>query len=131
VGRFSELITDNSAVFGRYFGIDLFPGSLNVDVPAPASLQRDLDTGKPPPVFVIPKNELINMPHYIGDGQAWLCLLSGKKFPASVPCWIFRRIGSRVPPGVIEIVAQHKLREAYGLQHGDAVTLDIMQRQPV
>src|SRR5437588_12226575 len=41
VGRFNELITDNRAVF---FGVDLFPGS-----PEPASLQRDLDAGRPPP----------------------------------------------------------------------------------
>jgi CTP-dependent riboflavin kinase len=69
------------------------------------------------------------MPRYIGHGQAWPCRLRGKKFPAPVCCWIFRRIGSRVPPRVIEIVAQDKLRDAYGLQHGDAVTIDFMPRQ--
>lgn len=128
-GCFNELITDNGAVFRRYFGVDLFPGSLNIDVPAPDSLQRDLDAGRPPPAFVIPKGELINMPRYIGDGQAWPCLLRGEKFPAPVPCWVFRRIGSLVLPGVIEIVAQHKLRDIYGLQHGDAVTIDFLPPQ--
>jgi len=123
VGRFNELITDNSAVFRRYFGVDLFPGSLNIDVPAPASLQRDLDAGRPPPAFVIPKSELINMPAYIGDGQAWFCILRGEKFLVPLPCWVFRRIGSRVLPGIIEILAQGKLRDAYGLQHGDPVTI--------
>jgi hypothetical protein len=76
---FNELITDNRAVFRHYFGVDLFPGSAE-----PASLQRDLDAGRPPPAFVIPKGELINMPRYIGDGQAWPCRLRGKKFPAPV-----------------------------------------------
>jgi CTP-dependent riboflavin kinase len=123
-GRFNELITDNCAVFKRYFGIDLFPGSLNIDVPEPASLQRDLDAGRPAPAFVISKSELINMPGYIGDGQAWPCVLRGEKFLAPVSCWIFRRIGSRVPRGVIEIVAQIKLRSAYDLQHGDLVRID-------
>jgi CTP-dependent riboflavin kinase len=117
---------DNAAVFRRYFGVDLFPGSLNVDVPEPVSLQRDLDAGSPPPAFVIPKTELINMPAYIGDGQAWPCILRGEKFPAPVSCWIFRRIGSKVPPGVIELVAQDKLRDAYGLQHRDAIAIDLM-----
>lgn len=126
VGRFNELITDNRAVFRRHFGVDLFPGSLNVDVPAPASLQRDLDAGRPPPTFVIPKRELINMPAYIGDGQAWPCILRGGKFPAPVPCWVFRRIGSRVLPGIIEILAQDKLRDVYGLQQGDPVTIDFL-----
>ena len=129
VGRFNKLITDNAAVFRHYFGVDLFPGSLNVDVREPASLQYELDAGNPPPAFVIPKTELINMPAYIGDGQAWPCILRGEKIPVPVPCWIFRRIGSKVSPGVIEIVAPDKLREIYGLQHGDAMTIDLVPPQ--
>jgi len=125
-GRFNELIADNRTVFRQHFGVDLFPGSLNLDVAAPASLQRDLDAGSPPPAFVIPKRKLINMPGYIGDGQSWPCLLFGEKFPVPVQCWIFRRIRSRVPLGVIEIVATTKLRDAYSLQHGDAVTIEIL-----
>jgi CTP-dependent riboflavin kinase len=126
VGRFNQLITENAAVFRRYFGVDLFPGSLNVDVPQPVSLQRDLDAGNPSPAFIVPKTELINMPAYIGDGQVWPCILRGEKFPVPVSCWIFRRIGSKVAPGVIELVAQDKLRDAYGLQHGDAIDIDFI-----
>jgi CTP-dependent riboflavin kinase len=113
-------------VFRHYFRVDVFPGSLNVDVSAPASLHRDLDAGSPQPTFVIPKSELINMPDHLGDGQAWSCHLRGQKFPAPVSCWVFRRIGSRVPLGVIEILAQNKLRDVYGLHHGDAVTIDFL-----
>jgi CTP-dependent riboflavin kinase len=129
VGRFNKLIPDNCVVFRHHFGVDLFPGSLNIDVPAPASLQRDLDAGRPPPAFVIPKSELINMPAYIGDGQAWRCILHGEKFPTPVQCWVFRRIGSRVSPGIIEVLAQDKLRDVYGLQHGDPVTIDFLPPQ--
>jgi CTP-dependent riboflavin kinase len=125
-GRFNELVTDNAAVFRRYFGVDLFPGSLNVDVPEPASLQHDLDAGNPPPAFIIPKTELINMPAYIGDGQVWPCILRCEKFHAAVSCWIFRRIGSRVPRGVIELVAPEKLRDTYGLQHGAPISIELI-----
>jgi hypothetical protein len=86
---FSKLINDNAAVFRRYFGVDLYPGSLNIDVPEPVTLQRDRDSGKPPASFVIPRTELINMPDYIGDGQVWPCILRGEKFPTPVSCWIF------------------------------------------
>ena len=130
-GRFNELVTDNATVFRHHFGVDLFPGSLNVDVPEPASLQRDLDAGNPPPALVIPKTELINMPAYIGDGQAWPCILHCEKFPAPISCWIFRRIGSKVPRGVIELVAPVKLRGTYGLQHGDPITIDLMPNEGV
>lgn len=102
LGRFNELVAENPAVFRTYFGVDLFPGSLNIDVPEPESLHPDLDAGNPPPAFVISRAELINIPTYIGDGQVWPCLLHGEKFPEPVSCWIFRRIGSRVPRGVIE-----------------------------
>ena len=128
-GRFNELVTDNAAVFRRYFGVNLFPGSLNVDVPEPASLQHDLDAGNPPPAFVIPKTELINMPAYIGDGQIWPCILRCEKYSATVSCWIFRRIGSKVPRGVIELIAPDKLRDAFSLQHGDPISIELMPHE--
>src|SRR5579862_4300863 len=103
VGRFSQLIAENGMIFKKYFGVDLFPGSLNVDVPVPDSLQSDLDAGRPPPAFVIPRSELINMPAYIGNGQAWPSILHVEKISGSISCWVFRRIGSRVPSGVIEV----------------------------
>jgi CTP-dependent riboflavin kinase len=125
-GMFGKLINDNANVFRRYFGVELVAGSLNVDVPEPRCLQEDLDAGKPPPALVIPRTELINMPTYIGDGQAWRCELRGDKFPNVINCWIFRRKGSRVPPGVIELVACELLRTPYKLQHGDKVGLAIV-----
>ena len=36
--RFSELIRENSSVFRHYFGVDLLPGSLNIDVSTPTSV---------------------------------------------------------------------------------------------
>jgi CTP-dependent riboflavin kinase len=125
-GGFSRLIEQNAAVFTRYFGSRLFAGSLNIDVPFPATLQRDLDRGIPPAVITIPKSALKGMPAYIGDGQAWKCSLGGMRFRTAIDCRIFRRIGSQVPPGVIEIVAPPpQLVPAFGLRNGDAVTLTV------
>ena len=125
-GTFSKLINDNAKVFERYFGAQLFPGSLNVDVLDKPSLQQDLDAGRPLPTIRIPKTELINMPAYIGDGQAWPCRLRGDKFPRPINCWVFRRIGSKVPHGVLEIVAAEPLRAPYNLQHGDSVVMELL-----
>jgi hypothetical protein len=101
-GEFGPFITENATVFRQHFGVVLFPGSLNVYVAQPPSLQKDLDTGKLPPAFVVPRGELSGNPNYVGDGQAWRCTLHSDKIPSPVNCWIFRRINSRVSPGVIE-----------------------------
>lgn len=122
-GWFNKLITENQDMFRSYFKVDLFPGSLNVYIPEPPSLHDDLDAGDPPPSFVIPKHKLEGMPSYIGDGQAWPCRICIEKVPVSVPCWIFRRIGSRVRHGIIEIVAEQGLCDGYSLQHEDVVTI--------
>jgi hypothetical protein len=37
--RFGQFIRENADVFRRYFGVALYPGSLNVDVTEPSSLQ--------------------------------------------------------------------------------------------
>jgi CTP-dependent riboflavin kinase len=123
-GMFSKLINDNAKVFERYFGVRIFPGSLNVDVPQPVALQAELDAGLPTPTIVIPRSELINMPSYLGNGQAWPIVLTGAKFQQPVSCWIFRRVGSQVPRGVIEIIAAEALRTKYDLKHGDAIAIE-------
>ena len=124
-GTFSKLIKDNQAVFERYFGVQLYPGSLNIDVVEPPTLQQDLDNGRYPPAFVIPRTELVGMPQYIGDGQTWRARLHVTRTGARIPCWIFRRIGSRVLPGVIEILAVERIRSAHGLAHGDAIDVTL------
>ncbi len=124
VRKFGQLIRENADVFRRYFGVDLYPGSLNVDVAEPSTLQADLDAGRPRPTIVIPRDELAGMPSYIGDGQAWPCDLRCTNMSSPVACWVFRRIGSRVPPGVIELVAAPpQLIETYQLHDGDPAFL--------
>ena len=123
-GMFRYLVNHNREIFKRYFKTDLFPGSLNVRVDTPVDLQQNLDKGVYPPAFIIPKEELVGMPSYIGNGQVWPCRLSSEKFENPMDCWIFRRIGSRVPQGIIELVAEHELVKPFGLQDGDPVTLE-------
>ncbi len=124
VSKFNILINENREVFYKYFGVYLFPGSVNIKVDEPSNLQKNLDEGIPPPNFSIPRNELAGMPNYIGDGQTWKCILSCNKFPKPLNCWIFRRVGSRVPKGIIEIVAEQELVRPYGLEDGDAVNIE-------
>jgi CTP-dependent riboflavin kinase len=125
VGKFKILINDNKEVFRKYFGVYLFPGSLNIKINEPENLQQELDRGNPPPTFTIPKTELVGMPAYIGDGQTWRCILSCNKFPESLNCWVFRRIGSKVPKGIIEIVSDLEFVIPYGLVDGDPIYLEL------
>jgi CTP-dependent riboflavin kinase len=114
-------------VFLKYFVFALFAGSLNIDVRETRKLQHDLDFRKYLPAFVIPKSELINMPDYIGDGQTWRAVLVTPKCTNSIPCWIFRRIGSKVWEGVIEVLACERLVTKCGFVHGDPVELFLFQ----
>jgi hypothetical protein len=125
VGKFSQFVRDNAAVLHDHFKADLFPGSLNVDVVKPY-LQSDLDAGQPTPTFVIPRNKLIGVPESIGDGQAWSCTLQTDSMTSPVRCWIFRRIGSRLPSGVIELVANVPLVTTHQLRDGDSVVIHVV-----
>jgi CTP-dependent riboflavin kinase len=128
---FAHFVTANDAILQQFFGFKLFPGSLNIRISDAPTLQQDLDGGRPPPLFVIPRDMLAGMPVYIGDGQAWACNLKSEKFPSEIGCWIFRRIRSGVPRGVIEVVAVEALVGPYKLQHEDPVTLEVFaQSEP-
>ena len=125
---FSKFMRENTEVFLRYFGTELFPGSLNVDLVDVPSVHAELDDGPYRPAFVIPWAKLkgdLNPPR-LGDAQIWRCEISGNKFPSPQPCWIFRR-KSKVPHAVIEILAEVSLSETFGLEDGDPVTVTIFE----
>jgi CTP-dependent riboflavin kinase len=124
-GKFNILINENKEVFKKYFGIYLYPGSLNIKILEPENLAQILDQQILKPSFVIPKSELINMPEYIGNGQAWKCKLSCDKFPKYKDCWLFRRVNSRVRIGTFEIVAAEEFVKPFDLKDGDSITIDI------
>ncbi len=129
VGKFKILINENKDIFLKYFGVVLFPGSLNIKIDKPENLLHELDRGNPQPSFVIPKTELVGMPEYIGNGQAWGSVLSCEKFPVPIKCWIFRRIGSRVPEGIIEIVSEQELVKPYALEDGDKMRIELIKKE--
>lgn len=124
-GGFARGVETNRPVFDQHFGAPIFAGSLNVLVPEPRSLQADLDNRHPLPSFTIPSSQLEGSPGYLqnADAQIWCCTLRCDKIPNALKCWIFRRVGSRVPKGILEIVAVEALVEPYGLKNGDPVTL--------
>ncbi len=127
VGKFNQLVKDNRETFYKYFQKYLFPGSVNIRVDEPKDLQEKLDMGVPPAHFVIPRNELINIPSYLGNGQTWECKFYCEKFPEPIDCWIFRRINSKVPKGIIELVSEHELVKPYSLVDGDEVLIEIFE----
>ena len=66
------------------------------------------------------------MPDYIGDGQTWECILFCDKLPKPINCWIFRRINSKVPKSIIEIVAEQELVRPYDLKDGDYARIKLI-----
>lgn len=119
---------ENRDTLRRYFGTDLFPGSLNLDVDwtGSPSLHRELDQGHPPATFRIPRAELRAMRPYLGDAQVWQCelFLEGKR--VSEPCWLLRRIGSQVPANVLEVVSVIPLVTSYHLGDGRNIELRLV-----
>jgi CTP-dependent riboflavin kinase len=125
-GKFADWIAGNRTTLRHYFGVDLFAGSLNVDIDdGPADLHESLDRGHPTPAFVIPRGELTLMARYLGDGRAWRATLTAARLSDSHSCWVFRRARSQVPPNVLELVSALPLVETFGLRNGEEMALII------
>jgi CTP-dependent riboflavin kinase len=123
-GKFAAWMAENQATLSKYFGSDLFHGSLNVDIdPGEASLHQRLDRGEPLPSFTIPRGELRAMSAYLGDAQVWRVSLSATRISTPHSCWVLRRIGSKVPANVLEIVSTVAIVKTFGVQHGEDLKL--------
>jgi len=61
---------------------------------------------------------------YRGIGQAWNAVLF--KNGNSIPCWMFRRIGSNLSVDV-ELISEEPLRKKYQINNGDPVNLIIYE----
>jgi CTP-dependent riboflavin kinase len=127
--RFGSFLAANTQLFEAYFGVRLFHGSLNVLVRFPHSLPDDLDAGRPSPSIIIPKAKMLG--NVLGDGHAWTSVLRSQKLPGPMECWVFRRIGSRVDRGIIEILAVEELVEPYKLLDGDPVSIAFITKPSI
>jgi CTP-dependent riboflavin kinase len=115
-------MAENHKTLRKYFGADLFPGSLNVDIDS-VSLHQQLDRGEPKPAFRIPRQELRLMSPYLGDAQAWRVSLSAARIAPPHDCWVFRRIGSMVPANVLEILSTVSIVTTFGVRHCEDLEL--------
>jgi CTP-dependent riboflavin kinase len=123
-GKFAAWMAENHETLRRYFNADLFSGSLNVDIDSTTgSLRQQLDRGEPLPAFTIPRRELRAMSAYLGDAQVWRVSLSAARIATPHECWVFRRIGSKVPTNVLEIVSTVGIVTTFGVRHGEDLEL--------
>jgi hypothetical protein len=130
-GKFAGWVTENQGILRKYFKADLFPGSVNVDIDSfDGNLHRQLDRSEPRPAFTIPFRELRDMPLYLRDGQAWPVLLSAARIPDRHPCWVFRRIGSKVDFNVLEIVSTIRIVDTFGVRDGEEMELSFLPFDP-
>ena len=128
-GKFAEFMQANAGVFRREFGSELFEGSLNVTVDDTRNMHEYLDTRQLSPAFTILRDHFRDMPDYIGDAQVWHVELSSEQIRDPHACWLFRRIGSAVPPNVLELVSMVGLVETYELCDADPMKLFIFSGQ--
>jgi CTP-dependent riboflavin kinase len=122
--RFAVFARENGDTLARHLGGPVFPGSLNIRT-SRRNIGDSLDLGFWPgePDIVIPKAEFRGMPSWLGDGRAWRCVLRAAQ-AAPARCLLFRRKGSRVRTGIIELLAPVGLVESLGLKHGQAVSVE-------
>ena len=131
---------------------ELCPGSMNCQV-TDFPLDFDelagegdriakLDSGVFTPEFCIPKDEIENnrvgrfpvpgIPR-MGVAQVWHCVVSPEKKgmfskrPKPFHAWHVRRVDGTYPPfhGIVELMSDRKMRDAYGLQNGTRLKIDM------
>jgi hypothetical protein len=61
-----------------------------------------------------------------GDGHAWQSIFRSSKMSGPVECRVFRRVGSLVDPGIIEILAIDEPAELYKYANGDPVAIELL-----
>lgn len=123
------------------------PGSLNCKITSsPADLNEQagkgdrvqaLDSGQFDPEFVIP-GELIenNCLRPIpgaprrGCAQVWRCAVRNEETGETFSAWHVRRIDGTYPPfhGIMELMADRKLRDAHGLKNGTPITITMFRK---
>ena len=93
-----------------------------------------LDSGQFTPVFEIPREAIKNnrvapwgpaCNQRMGIAQAWRCVVTNEDTKEEFNAWHVRRIDGTYPPfhGIIELMADRKLRDAHKLENGTPITI--------
>tara|TARA_R110002124_G_scaffold287365_1_gene474264 strand:+ start:197763 stop:198371 length:609 start_codon:yes stop_codon:yes gene_type:complete len=99
-----------------------------------------LDTGMFTPTFSIPRDAIEknvvapwdeNDNQRKGIAQAWRCVVTNEDTQETFDAWHVRRIDGTYPPfhGILELMADRKLRDAHGLQDGTPITIKMYKGQ--
>jgi len=143
IGRHAELVVPGRGALDQApadWPDVLFPGSLNIRIPAkgfPAHFEAlglpclltSLDRDCFPAAFTIPferfaNNRLVPLPDHPrrGTGQVWRTTLEARG--RTIACWTLRRYGSG-RTDALELLSGEGLRARYGLADGDRATVTL------
>ena len=109
---FGVWIAHLSSLYEQKTGMRLYPGTLNLELPAPYTL--------PPQVIRLEAREY--------GGRVSVCIVPCRIFDR--PAFLLRTDQNELgaghhPRNIIEIATDVRLRERYGLQDGDWVEVDV------
>ena len=67
-----------------------------------------------------------------GIAQVWKCVVTNEETGQEFDAWHVRRVDGTYPPfhGIIELMSDKKMRDAYGLENGTPITIDMYSRAP-
>lgn len=127
-GYFNQIMSTNEPTFTDYFGRRMYRGSLNLSVEHPDDLMKEIEAAGLVPDIIIPIEDL-NIPQSrIGDHKFWLVTFTAGKIPATVPCWLMRKVGTGLSKDHHEVLSPEPLRAKYGLENSDPFALTVEAR---
>ncbi|GIL31920.1 DUF120 domain-containing protein [Actinocatenispora comari] len=110
IGDYGQWVTKHQAVYQRYTGMVLYPGSLNVELDAPWSLPSDRIH-----VSAAEVGRGVNLvPCHVFDRPAFIMRTDANEAGTGAH-----------PRTIVEIVADIRLRDAFHLADGDPVRLTV------
>jgi CTP-dependent riboflavin kinase len=110
IGDYGQWVTQHQAVYQRYTGMVLYPGSLNVELDAPWSLPSDRIH-----VSAAEVGRGVNLvPCHVFDRPAFIMRTDANEAGTGAH-----------PKTIVEIVTDVRLRDAFHLEDGDPVRLTV------
>ena len=128
LGVGSEIIKDYLTIFKRELKMDIFPGTLNLQ------LEKDFDAERPKPTSSVSNHTSASTIYWDGyiqpftkpdgtkRGGVWYLRAKVKNFPI----FVIRPELTRHPKNIIEIISPINIRKQYGLKDGDFLEVNIL-----